>query len=88
ILLLCGIFGLLIYFYLLFRFFNVGRRDDLVGFRIKVFVLCLGLLYLVGGVYTQGWISKTTGFCFAMLLGILSNRDNSTFFIKKYLSPS
>jgi len=76
----------LIFFYLAYNLFKIRIRITLVNPELKFFILCLALLYLIGGIYSQGWISKTTGYCFAMLIGILSNRHNKKFFIEKYLT--
>ncbi len=85
VLLLCGIFGLLIFFYLASNLFKMRIRIAIANPELKFFILCLALLYLIGGIYTQGWTSKTTGYCFAMLIGILSNKNNKKYFIEKYL---
>ncbi len=86
VLLLCGISGLLIFFYLAYNLFKIRIRITIANPELKFFILCLALLYLIGGIYSQGWISKTTGYCFAILIGILSNRHNKKFFIEKYLT--
>ena len=85
VLLLCGVSGLLIFLYLAYNLFKMRIRITLAKPELKIFILFLALLYLIAGIYTQGWISKTTGYCFAMLIGILSNRYNKEFFIEKYL---
>jgi len=85
VLLLCGVSGLLIFLYLAYNLFKMRIRITLAKPELKIFILFLALLYLIAGIYTQGWISKTTGYCFAMLIGILSNRYNKKFFIEKYL---
>jgi len=84
ILLLCGILGLSIFFYLAYNLFKMRIRIITASPELKIFLLCLVVLYLIGGVYSQGWISKTTGYCFAMLIGLLSNKNNKKFFIEKY----
>jgi len=86
ILLACGISGLLIFFYLAYNLFKMRIRITIATPELKFLILSLALLYLIGGIYSQGWISKTTGYCFAMLIGILSNRHNKKFFIEKYLT--
>ena len=85
VLLLCGISGLLIFFYLAYNLFKMRIRITIANPELKILILCLTLLYLIGGIYSQGLTSKTTGYCFAMLIGILSNKDNKKFFIEKYL---
>ncbi len=86
VLLLCGISGLLIFFYLAYNLLKIRIRITIANAELKFFILCLALLYIIGGIYSQGWISKTTGYCFAMLIGILSNRHNKKYFIEKYLT--
>lgn len=86
-LLLCGIFGLAVFFYLAWNIFKMRIRITKAPPELKFFLLCLAALYLVGGIYTQGWASRTTGYCFAMVIGLLSNRHNKKFFIEKYLLP-
>lgn len=86
VLLLYGISGLLIFFYLAYNLFKIRIRITLANPELKFFILCLALLYIIGGIYSQGWISKTTGYCFAMLIGILSNKNNKKYFIEKYLT--
>ncbi len=86
VLLLYGISGLLIFFYLGYSLFKIRIRITIANPELKFFILCLALLYLIGGIYSQGWISKTTGYCFAMLIGILSNKNNKKYFIEKYLT--
>ena len=86
ILLACGISGLLIFFYLAYNLFKMRIRITIANPELKFFILCLALLYLIGGIYSQGWISTTTGYCFAMLIGILSNKNNKKYFIEKYLT--
>jgi len=81
---LSGILGVLVFLYLAYSLFKVRIRVKIASPELKFFILCLVLLYVVGGFYTQGWISKTTGYCFAMLIGILSNKFNKKFFIEKY----
>jgi len=76
---------LLIFLYLAYNLFKTRIRITLAKPELKIFILFLALIYLIAGIYTQGWISKTTGYCFAMLIGILSNRHNKKFFIEKYL---
>ena len=88
VLLLCGISGLLIFFYLAYNLFKMRIRITIANPELKFLILCLALLYLIGGIYSQGWISKTTGYCFAMLIGILSNKNNKKFFIEKYLKQN
>lgn len=88
IFLLCGISGLLIFLYLAYNLFKMRIRITSANPELKIFIFCLALLYLIGGIYTQGWISRTTGYCFAMLIGILSNKGNKKFFIEKYLKQN
>lgn len=85
--LLCGLLGLTIFFYLAWNIFKMRIRIKPAPPELKFFFLCLTGLYLIGGIYTQGWASKTTGYCFAMIIGLLSNRENRAFFIEKYLMP-
>lgn len=82
--LLCGFAGLLVFFLLAWNIFKMRIRIRSASPDVKFFFLCLAALYLIGGVYTQGWASKTTGYCFAMVIGLLSNRNNRKFFIEKY----
>ncbi len=86
VLLLYGIPGLLIFFYLAYNLFKMRIRITSARPELKILILFLASLYLIGGVYSQGWISKTTGYCFAMLIGILSNKGNKKYFIEKYLT--
>jgi hypothetical protein len=88
IFLLCGISGLLIFLYLAYNLFKMRIRITSANPELKIFIFCLALLYLIGGIYTQAWISRTTGYCFAMLIGILSNKSNKIFFIEKYLKQN
>ena len=86
VLLLCGMSGLLIFFYLAYNLFKIRIRITIANPELKFLILCLALLYIIGGIYSQGWTSKTTGYCFAMLIGILSNTHNKKYFIEKYLT--
>ncbi len=61
IFLLCGISGLLIFLYLAYNLFKMRIRITSANPELKIFIFCLALLYLIGGIYTQGWISRTTG---------------------------
>lgn len=88
IFLLCGASGLLIFLYLAYNLFKMRIRITVADPELKFFILCLALLYIIGGLYTQGWTSKTAGYCFAMLIGILSNKNNKKYFIDKYLIPN
>ncbi len=84
ILLICGILGLFIFLYLAFKLFMVRIRMSTASPELKFFILCLTVLYIIGGIYSNGWISKTVGYSFAMLIGLLSNINNRKFFIEKY----
>ena len=87
VMLLSGVLGLLVFFYLAWGIFKIRIRITTAPSVTKFFFLCLAALYLIGGVYTQGWASKTTGYCFAMVIGLLSNRANRSYFIETYLLP-
>lgn len=84
VMLLSGIFGLFIFLYLAYNILKLRIRITSISPELKFFILCLAFLYIIGGIYSQGWISKTTGYCFAMLIGILSNPFNKKYFIEKY----